>query len=276
MRLLTILITLGTLASGQTNAAPVVEKRDWTQSFEVSTQPALSIDNIWGDITVTAGSSNKIEVSLESVRRADNQEYFDRSLELIPLEIGQNGDEVFIHVGRQQQNWRRSPRCNGCRLHLDLVVRVPRNTTLDVRTVNDGNVIVSGVSGRVTATNVNGSVSTRGLTLCDEVETINGDVDVEFAANPGADCRIETLNGDIELSLAQDANVNFAVSLQNGKMRSGLDLQPRATTASIEHTKRGGRHHYDIEQLAGLRLGRGGHLLTLKSFNGDVLIAKGQ
>ena len=153
---------------------------------------------------------------------------------------------------------------------------MPANTALDLHTVNDGDVTVSDVAGPVEATNVNGSVSTTGLAQCSLVETINGDLDVEFVTSPATDCRIETLNGDIKLSLSPGVNVNFAVALTNGKMRSALDLAPHAIPASVERTKRGDRSHYEIEQLAGLRLGGGGHTLTLKSLNGDVLVAGSQ
>jgi len=256
-------------------AAPVVDKRHWTESFDVGDRPTLTVNNIWGDVTVTRGESNQIEMTIESERRADNQRYFDRSLEMIPLKIEQSGDDVSFVVG-QRRNWQNAPRCNGCRLYINLVVTVPRNITLDVATVNDGDVVINGITGRIAASNVNGAVSSRGLTACEELTTVNGDIDVQFVDNPGADCRIETLNGDIDLTLAPNSNVNFALELSNGKMRSALELTPLAVPAAVEHEVRDGRHYYDISQYAGLQLGRGGHLLTVKTFNGDVAVARNQ
>lgn len=270
-----LILGLCSLLSAPALAEPVTQKRNWTESFDVSDTPSLSVNNIWGNVTVTAGNGDRIEMAIESVRHAHDQFNFDRSVEQIPVKIEHNGDEVSFVVGKQQ-NWRNAPRCHGCRVHVDLVVTVPENTILDVSTVNDGNIIVSGVRSRVAVTNVNGSVSSRGLTQCDEIETVNGDIDVQFVGGPSSDCRIQTLNGDIDLTLNDDANVNLAVDVGNGRLRSALDLTERATAPEVEHKVRDGRHIYNIERSAGLQLGSGGHLLKLKSFNGDITVAGSQ
>lgn len=266
-------LLLAVLSSAGAIAAPVTEQRDWNETFDVGSDPVLSIDNIWGDITIKAGGGDRIEMSIRIVRQADDQESFDRSLEQIPLAIEQHGNGVSLRVGRDYRGWRDRPRCNGCKLRVDLVVSVPADASLDVSTVNDGDIVIAGITGRVTAANVNGSVSVGGLTQCIDVETINGDLEIEFVMSPQTDCRIETLNGDIDLSLSADADVRFAVELSNGKLRSTLDLAPYAIPASVSQTTRDGRNYYNIEQLAGLQLGRGGRTLTLKSLNGDVRVA---
>ena len=156
------------------------------------------------------------------------------------------------------------------------MVRVPSNTAVDVSSVNDGEVIVSDVAGVVTASNVNGGVSTSGLARCETIESVNGDVLVGFVQSPQRDCDIETLNGDINVSLPSGANADFEVSLSNGRMRSEIDLSPKSMPAQVEHVQRGDRHHYEIEKRAGLRVGRGGKALTLKSLNGDVLVERSQ
>jgi hypothetical protein len=275
MKYVTTLMGLCGLLSAQAFAAPIEQKRNWIESFDVGSAPTLEVSNIWGNVTVTKGRSDRIEMTIESVRRAHDQASFDLSLEQIPLKIEHHGDAVSLVVGKQQ-DWRNAPRCHGCRVHVDLVVRVPQNTALTLRTINDGDIIVSGVRSRIAATNVNGSVSSRGLTQCDEIETVNGDIDVQFVDAPGSDCRIQTLNGDIDLTLTDDSDVNLAVDVGNGRLRSALDLSPQTLPAEVQHKVRGGRHVYNIEQSAGLQLGRGGHLLKLKSFNGDITVAGSQ
>lgn len=276
MKRITYLALAATLASTPALADSVTDEKDWTETFDVGASPSLTIDNIWGNITVKPGASNEIEMAIRSVRSADDAKNFERSLELIPLRIAQDGDDVYLRVGRDHEKWWNDYRCDGCRLHVDLEVTVPANTALDVKTVNDGDVRIWGVEGRVTAANVNGSITTRGVTQCEHVETINGDVEVTFTQSPSTDCRIETLNGDIALDMAPGADANLAVSLFNGKIKSNVDLAPREMAATVERRTKDGRNYYDIEQLAGLRLGRGGKTLTLKSLNGDVLVARSQ
>ncbi|MEO1320746.1 MAG: hypothetical protein AAFV30_09295 [Pseudomonadota bacterium] len=277
MKHITHLALLATLASAPALADGVIDEKDWTETFDVGGNPSLTIDNIWGNISIKPGPSDEIAMSIRSVRTADDAVNFERSLELIPLRIAQEGDDVYLRVGRDhERQWWNDYRCDGCRLHVDLEVTVPANTALDVKTVNDGDVRIWGVEGRVTAANVNGSITTKGVTQCTHVETINGDVEVTFTQSPSTDCRIETLNGDIALDMAPGADANLAVSLFNGKILSEVDLAPREMAATVERRTKNGRNHYDIEQLAGLRLGRGGKTLTLKSLNGDVLVARSQ
>ncbi len=276
MKRITHLALAATLVSAPALAERVTDAKDWTETFDVGGNPSLTVDNIWGNITITPGASNEIEMAVRAIRSADDAENFRRSLELIPLRIAQDGDEVYLRVGRDQEKWWNDYRCDGCRLHVELKVTVPVNTTLDVKTINDGDVRITGIEGRITAANVNGSIATHGVTHCEHVETINGDIDITFTHSPATDCRIETLNGDIALDMAPGADADLAVSLFNGKVRSSVDLAPREMAATVERRTKNGRNHYDIEQLAGLRLGRGGKTLTLKSLNGDVLVARSQ
>ncbi|MEL6447223.1 MAG: hypothetical protein AAFQ62_04670 [Pseudomonadota bacterium] len=276
MKRITHLALAATLASAPALADGVTDEKDWNETFDVGGNPSLTIDNIWGNISIKPGASDEITMSIRSVRTADDAVSFERSLELIPLRIAQEGDDVYLRVGRDQEKWWNDYRCDGCRLHVDLEITVPVSTALDVKTVNDGDVRIWGVEGRVTAANVNGSITTKGVTQCTNVETINGDVEVTFTQSPSTDCRIETLNGDIALDMAPGADANLAVSLFNGKILSEVDLAPREMAATVERRTKNGRNHYDIEQLAGLRLGRGGKTLTLKSLNGDVLVARSQ
>ena len=267
-------IALIALVSGAAAAAPVVDASTWTETFDVGNAPSLIVDNIWGSITVERGRSDTIQMSIAAERRADDAESFERSKELIPLRIAQDGNDVFVRVGRDKQDWWDEARCEGCRLSVDLVVRVPAGTRLNLATVNNGDIQITDIEGSVTASNINGSIATVGLSRCERLESINGEIDVAFAGSPATDCHIETLNGDIGLLLRDDANAAFEVSLFNGDMRSGLELAARQTKATVEKTQRGGRNHYDIEQLAGLELGRGGKTLTLKSLNGDVIVER--
>lgn len=274
MSKLRMALLLAGLSSSAASAAPVVEEREWAETFDVGQAAAVSVANVWGNVTVEPGRSDRIELAIRSIRRADDQVSFDRSLEQIPLRIGQDGDEVALRVGRDWDDWRTRERCRGCELRLDILVKVPRNASIDVRTVNDGDVVVRDIDGVVTASNVNGSVRTTGLSRCEFIETINGDLEVSFGSAPAMDCHLETLNGDIELNMAQDANVSFAVDLVNGKIRSEMDITPSAVPATVKRTTRDGRNHYEIEQAAGFDMGRGGKTLTLKSLNGDVLIER--
>ncbi|NNL95353.1 MAG: hypothetical protein HKO64_06985, partial [Xanthomonadales bacterium] len=175
-----------------------------------------------------------------------------------------------------RHNWQHSNRCRGCRVHYQFDITVPVATRLDVSTVNDGRIDIQGVTGIVTAGNVNGPISISGLYDCTALNNVNGEVKLSFARAPAQDCEIETINGDVILGMPDGAGLDVAMDLFNGKMKSDLPIDPLALPASVRHTQANGRHQYQIEQPAGVRIAGGGPRFTISSMNGDIRIRRSQ
>lgn len=268
-----------TLLMGLSLAAPVagadrVEERDaWTREFPVqTTAPTLRLRNVWGDITVRPGPSGVISVSLQSLRSAPTVDRLERSRTVLPLVVDATTEGVDLHVGDRSGHWYRRDPCRGCRFEAQFEVRVPPGTQVDVSTVNDGAVDVEGITGEVSAGNVNGPVSVSGAHACAELNSINGPVRIRFAAIPSADCAIETLNGDIRLEMPPGSGFDVAMQLTHGRLVSAFPVDALALPARVSHERVDGRQQYRIEQPAGIRVANGGPVFTLSSMNGDVRI----
>jgi len=263
------------LAGTAQAAGRVEETNNWTDSFPVTTaQPTLKIENIWGDVTVRPGKAGEIAVSVRETRSAPDQKRFDRSQETLRLNTEAEENGVAFYVGNQDRYWHGSDNCRGCRLDVRFEVTVPPDAKVDVSTVNDGRVDIDGISGHVSAANVNGPISVNGLRNCDVLNSVNGDVSLGFSASPAADCRIETINGDITLLLPDDSGLDVAMDLFNGRMLTQLPVDTLALPATVEHIEKDGHHKYRIEQQAGVRIGAGGPKFTISSMNGDIRIQK--
>lgn len=254
-------------------AADVQQKKEWTETFQVGANPQLQISNIWGDVTVTAGKPGEITVGIREFRRAPDQSRFDRSLEVIPLNIHADANRVEMEVGRRDGIWHERDYCKGCRVDYQFEARVPPGTLLDVSTVNDGKVKVSGINGLVNAGNVNGPVTVSDATNCEQIESVNGAVLVTFNTAPSRDCGIETINGDIHVRVPEGTGLDVAMDLSNGTMLSELPVDPFAIPASVEETRTGGRYQYRVTQAAGVRLAGGGPVFSISSMNGDIRIS---
>jgi len=253
-----------------------VEKSEtWTETFEVGTdKPSLDIDNIWGDVNVRPGRPGEIRVTITEQRSAPDQRRFDRSLETLPLNIESDDRHVILYVGRQARNWRGRNNCRGCEVNYRFDAAVPPGTVLDVKTVNDGDIDITGIKGSVSADNVNGSIAVTRVQNCGELNTVNGQVDVDFLTRPDESCNISTINGDITLRLPGDTDMDVAMDMFNGRMWTQIPVDPLALPAKVEHIEKNGRHQYRIEQYAGVRIGDGGPVFTIKSMNGDIRIQK--
>jgi len=213
-------------------------------------------------------------IKIREKRSAPDQARFDRSLDVMALQIFNDGDDISMIVGDVDNRWQSFHRCRECRVEYQFEVFVPANTRLRVSTVNDGNVEVEGIRGLVSASNVNGSVSVEGLVDCDSVSSVNGRITLSFTHAPGVDCDIETVNGDVVLRLPDDTGMNVAMDLFNGNMVSQFPVDALTIPATVEHVEKDGRHQYRIKQPAGVSIAGGGPTFTISSLNGDIRIQK--
>ncbi|MBT8069396.1 MAG: hypothetical protein KJO80_03080 [Gammaproteobacteria bacterium] len=261
------------LVSSALAAGSIEDSKTWTDTFPVTTEkPTLIIENIWGDVRVRPGKAGEIVVSVQERRRAPDQERFNRSLKALNLDIEADEAGIALYVGNRDRQWPGRDNCRGCRVDYQFDVTVPIDTQLDVSTVNDGRIDIAGVTGSVSAANVNGPITITEMRNCDELNSVNGEVSLGFASVPGENCNIETINGDITLNMPGDAGFDVAMDLFNGRLLTQLPVYPLAVPARVEHIETGGRHQYRIEQHAGVRIGAGGPTFTISSMNGDIRI----
>ena len=266
-----LLILANTAIAGER----VEQSKTWTETFPVTAaSPTLEIENIWGDVRVRPGKAGEVVVTISEKRSAPDQKRFDRSLETLKLNTESDDSGVAFYVGTADRDWHGRNRCRDCRVEYQFDVVVPVDTQLDVSTVNDGRIDVADVAGSVSAANVNGPISVSGMHVCEELNSVNGEVDLGFATPPGDNCSIETINGDITLALPENSDFDVAMDLFNGRMLTQLPVDSLALPATVEHTESNGRHQYRIAQQAGVRIGAGGPLFTISSINGDIRIQK--
>ena len=90
---------------------------------------------------------------------------------------------------------------------MNFLVRVPRSVHVTVSTINDGDVVVENMHGKVNAENINGAIKLTDLTQAATASTINGNVDVEekriFGSSDSFDDHIGPANVAIALYRAQ-------------------------------------------------------------------------
>jgi ribosomal protein S28E/S33 len=272
---ITALIALALSAGTSHAAGSIEEQKNWKDTYTVNTAtPHLRISNIWGGVKVRTGESGQITVSAVELRSAPDQERFEQSFESIRLDVKTDAYGVSLLVGDPDERWHRMEQCRGCRLDIQFEVLVPPGATIDVGTVMDGRVDIEGVTGSVSASNVNGPVRVDDIRECTSIESVNGKVDVSFATSPVNDCTIETINGDITLSVPEGTGLDIRLDLFNGDLSSQLSAGPLDLPATIERTMENGHDQYRIQKFSGLRIGAGGPTYSISSINGDVRIEK--
>lgn len=159
----------------------------------------------------------------------------------------------------------------------DLVIQVPRATSLEVRSTMDGAVHVEGVSGEIDINNINGPVTLKNVSGNALVHTVNGDIEAVLA-RVAADkpMSFSTMNGDIDVTLPADVRANLKMKSERGEIYSDFDIDMTRQPARSEAAEKTERGYFRIafdKSLYGTING-GGQEFGFNTFSGDIFIRK--
>jgi len=161
---------------------------------------------------------------------------------------------------------------------IDLTIQVPMNTSLELHAVNNGGIKVENVNGDMEVVNVNGGITLSRIGGAAVAQTVNGDVTVTIARLDGkTPLSLITLNGDVDVTLPATAKVDFKLKIDNqGEIYSDFELalQNKSEKTVEDKRGRGGRYQLRIDKTVFGAINGGGQAITLKTFNGDILLRK--
>jgi len=280
--------------------------------YRIGRDGRVSIQNISGDITVTAGSGD--EVSVEAVKRARR----DRSqLDQVRIEVDNAAGRVDIRTSY--------PRLNNVNVSVDYTVTVPTGVSVELHSVS-GSVKVSGVRGVVRAETVSGNVTLTDTPKLEVAKSVSGDVsfsgvstdtDVSIASVSGSvrgrsvkahglefnsvsgDVMIsdvtcdrlgaKSVSGAIEYSGSITKAGRYDMNSHSGSVRltlinpPGFEVTANTFSGSIrsdfpltiggDSDRRGGRPEITSRSIRAT-FGDGSATLTLRTFSGNIVIEK--
>jgi len=160
---------------------------------------------------------------------------------------------------------------------VDLTVTVPVKTALSLKTVNDGNIVVTGVDGEMDIDDVNGSVTLNQVSGSAVAHALNGRVLATFNRVDAKPMAFSSLNGNIDVSLPADIKANVSMRTDNGEVYSDFDVQlkPTAPQQVVEDGRsQGGKYRVRVDKTVRGAINGGGPEIQFKNFNGNIYIRK--
>lgn len=161
---------------------------------------------------------------------------------------------------------------------VDLTITVPIHTSVSLHTVNDGNILVTGVDGELDVNDVNGEVDLKNIGGSVVAHALNGHVIATFnRIDPQKPMAFSSLNGDIDVTFPADLKANVSLRTDNGEVYSDFDLkvQPTAPQQTVEDDRgKGGKYKVKIDKNVRGTINGGGQELQFKNFNGNIYIRK--
>jgi DUF4097 and DUF4098 domain-containing protein YvlB len=212
------------------------------RSFNVTPGGWLRIDTDRGNIEVTTGGSNTVEVDVHREARGNaSEDDFEVSFE-------QSGNSIEISGESRERNWGRN------NVNVKFVVRLPSKFNVDLET-SGGNVSVEDLDGEANVETAGGNLSFGRVTGKISAETAGGNISVEGSEG---DVSVETSGGGIKLGRvggkveASTSGGNITVDGSEGELTvetSGGNIHLGRVGGTVEASTSGGNIH--VEEVNG-------------------------
>ena len=240
-----------------------LQAQEWSWTGSVARGAAVEIRGVNGAITATASSGREVEiVAVKDAERSDPA--------TVQIQVVEDSEGILVCAVYPDRDGKEPNRCaRGDDYHMStgkndvqvrFTVRVPAGVDFRGHTVN-GDVAATGLSGRVKATTVNGSIEVS-TTRYASASTVNGSIAAELgSADWDGTLSFRTVNGGITLALPEGTSADVTAQTVNGDIETDFPLTVK------------GRFMIGMRKLEG-QIGGGGERLSLNTVNGTITLRK--
>ena len=262
---------------GSDHDLPVQAQETIQKSFAMSGVPhrSLEVDNVWGSIEVVGTNSDQVQLTVNKSIRSESKDKLEQARKEVTLDITEQPGSLKLYVNGPF-------RCHcddGCGhrefegyvVKMDFQLRVPHDIDIQVKTVNEGHVLVRDVNGNFLVRNVNGDVEMSNIAGSGTARTVNGPVKVSFRQNPRENSDFKTINGAVELRFAQGLAADFRFKTFNGNIYSDFPVTALPVHA-VQEEHHGAKVVFRADRYTGVRVSSGGPEIKVENLNGDIRI----
>ncbi|MBV8832163.1 MAG: hypothetical protein JO217_15005 [Acidobacteriaceae bacterium] len=160
----------------------------------------------------------------------------------------------------------------------NLTITVPRKSSLELKSVANGEIEVEQVDGEIDAEDLNGRISLKDVSGSVVAHSLNGAVSATVdrldSSKPSS---LSTLNGNIDITLPDNVRANVRMKSDNGAIYSDFDVKLDPGTHVDENATGqlpNGKYHLRFDRTLRGTINGGGPDLQLTTFNGQIFIRK--
>ena len=178
------------------------------------------------------------------------------------LEIEEDDNEISLDT-----DWRINK--------VTVLARVPRNASVELQTINDGEIIVSNLIGNLELYNTNGPITATNISGSVIAESVNETIDIGFASiDPDNASSMESLNGDLILGLPDGVGVTTRLDTSRGEIYSDFEVEVQPTESVVDRSEGKSGVSIHIESVIVADINGGGPTVRMKTLHGDINIRK--
>jgi hypothetical protein len=155
----------------------------------------------------------------------------------------------------------------------NLEIKVPKNFSLKLSTINNGDIDVQGVNGEMEISNVNGEITLLNINGSATADTTNGDVKVVFnSINSEDSMAFSSFNGDVDITFPSSLKADVKLKSEMGDIFTDFDMTVDNHKPVVDKNTSGGTYKVKIEQWVNGKINGGGPEMLFKTFNGDIIL----
>jgi len=161
----------------------------------------------------------------------------------------------------------------------DVVIQTPVNTSLNIRTLNGGELVIEGLSGEIDAQNLNGKVTVRNVSGSVLAHSLNGAVTVSITSvKSGSPMGFSSLNGTVDVTLPANVAADFSMKTNRGEIFSDFDVKLKSPPKPIveESDSKKGKYRVKTDGAVVGSVNGGGPEYKFTTLNGNIYIRKGK
>jgi len=158
-----------------------------------------------------------------------------------------------------------------------VVVKVPQTAGSEYKigTVNNGDIIISNLSGTLEVNNVNGEIVCTDISGSVVANTVNGKVLVTFRSiDAKAAMAFSTLNGNVDVTFPADTKANLKLKSDRGDVFTDFEMAVDQSKPKTTVKNEGNMHRIEIEDWVYGTIGGGGSEIMMKNMQGNIYVRK--
>ncbi|HEY8519341.1 MAG TPA: hypothetical protein VIN61_04630 [Gammaproteobacteria bacterium] len=232
-------------------------------------RPAVLEVNLFsGDVAITAHDRSEVVIVTSDEDVDEIEREVRGGLRRIP--------NTSIGLTAEERDNRVSISVDWSNRDVDLSIAVPRMTSVHASTMND-DLVVRGVVGDHELSSQNGDIAAFDVGGSAVVSTMNGDVEVSFAeVDRTKPMSFRSFNGDFEITFPADFSGDLVIAAGRGDVLTDFDVELQPQAAIIERGGDPQRRQIRMEREVRARVGAGGPEIRFKTYNGNIVIRRGQ
>lgn len=232
----------------------------------------LIVNQITGSIQVEAYEGSEVIVKAtihegkghcdECGKKSSSSKNGMKKISTSSLNIGAEEKDNVVQI--QNELWNKKT---------DLSIKVPKDFSLKLKTINNGDITVGGVNGEMEINNTNGHITLESISGSVVAHTTNGQLRVNFnTLTNDKEMAFSSFNGDVEVTFPKTLKANVKAKSDMGDVYTDFDMVVSKNQPLIDKKTSSGKYKVKIEQWVRGSINGGGPEMLFKTFNGDIMI----